>query len=438
MKSSIFNILQQQDNDFYVYNTLTSSIAKLRKEDFEVLERSSYIVEPSLSNSSAYGKLVDNKFIIDDETDELKQLEECFLVSKNDTSVLTITVAPTLKCNFKCHYCYEARDEGRMTDENIIKLLSFIENRFRYTDVKKLNFSWFGGEPLLCIDTIESATKDILELAGKYNVETRFWIITNGYLLDDRSFQVLQGIPNLEICITLDGTKEFHDSKRVLNNGGATFDVIVNNIHKLHSRNFVLTIRVNIDKDNIDGAFNIIKELRASNIDIDKIYAGHLQDHTEECYFLENKILTIEEFASVSSKFNNIAYDYKYRDCYVNSLKPIDTFCRAQKINTYVINYNFSIALCENDIGNFDKSIGDYSTSSVEEINNNTNFKKYHDLNCFSVAKCRICKLLPICKGGCPFLWIKHGEPQCPVVKYTFEDDLTYMIGKYAQDLALI
>lgn len=438
MKPSIYNVFKQFKEGYFIYNTSTAILVKIEKEDYEVLQNKQFITKSDLSSENIYRKLTENKFILDKNINELKELEDNYFLSKNDNSILTITIAPTLNCNFRCHYCYEARESGYITDENINNLLKFIQDRFREYDIKQLNFSWFGGEPLLCVNIIERVTKDVVKLAEQYNVKTRFWVITNGYLLNEKVFNVLQDIPNLEVCITLDGTKKYHDSKRKLYDGSATYDKIISNIQKMQNRNFLLTVRVNIDKDNVDGAFNIIKELYVKNINVDRVYAGHLQQYTDNCEFTQNRLYSVEEFSSVYEVFNSIAYSCNYKKFLIEGLKPIGTYCKAQSNNTYVINYDFSIALCENDIGNSEKSIGNYLASSVEDINKNVVFKKYQELNCFNSDKCKSCKLLPICKGGCPFLWLKYGEPQCPIIKYTFEDNLIRIIKMYARNLALL
>lgn len=57
---------------------------------------------------------------------------------------------------------------------------------------------------------------------------------------------------NLEnVQITLDGEKNVHDSRRCLNNGGKTFETIINNLDYLLTTNLKhVTIRVNLDFKN--------------------------------------------------------------------------------------------------------------------------------------------------------------------------------------------
>jgi len=79
-------------------------------------------------------------------------------------SQLSLTIAPTMACNFKCVYCYEgerAKDVDSnnvtMSEETLNQLVEFI----RKSGVKKLGVEWYGGEPLLAIDVIENLSKKI-------------------------------------------------------------------------------------------------------------------------------------------------------------------------------------------------------------------------------------------------------------------------------------
>src|SRR3954469_1670383 len=73
-----------------------------------------------------------------------------------DPRLLYLTVLPTEKCNFRCTYCYETFEHGRMSSAVESALLRFLERRA--ADTEHLTLAWFGGEPLLAESTVLAIT----------------------------------------------------------------------------------------------------------------------------------------------------------------------------------------------------------------------------------------------------------------------------------------
>ncbi|OBS07518.1 hypothetical protein BAX55_02700 [Acinetobacter baumannii] len=59
---------------------------------------------------------------------------------------------PTEQCNFRCSYCYENFEIGRMLPEVVESVKNLIDNRLDVVD--HLHLSWFGGEPLIAKDIL--------------------------------------------------------------------------------------------------------------------------------------------------------------------------------------------------------------------------------------------------------------------------------------------
>ncbi len=96
-----------------------------------------------------------------------------------DGSYASVIIQVTLSCNMRCKHCYEAGQnycESKMSIETVEKII-----RFYVTNYKKVDFNWFGGEPLLLgIDFY----KKVLEFEKKYAQGTiiRNYLQTNGVL----------------------------------------------------------------------------------------------------------------------------------------------------------------------------------------------------------------------------------------------------------------
>lgn len=76
-----------------------------------------------------------------------------------------------------------------------------------------------------------------------------FRIVTNGY--DLNCFLDLFSPDLIEEIATIDGTKEYHDQRRVHYKEGSTFDKIVLNVKEVLERGIKVVVRVNNDATNV-------------------------------------------------------------------------------------------------------------------------------------------------------------------------------------------
>jgi uncharacterized protein len=95
---------------------------------------------------------------------------------------------------------------------------------------------WYGGEPLLAIDTIDYLTQEFLKLCGD-KVKYTAAMVTNGYNLNKDNVNRLKKLKVKRVQITIDGPKIIHDERRKLSNGKGSFDKIIP-IYKNHIMNY--------------------------------------------------------------------------------------------------------------------------------------------------------------------------------------------------------
>jgi uncharacterized protein len=141
---------------------------------------------------------------------------------------------------------------------NAIKKL--IVNRFN--DLRFLEISWFGGEPLLGKDIIYDISDFVLKnKPSSLNYSAN--ITTNGYLLDEAVFKKLIECKVKKYQIPLDGDRDMHNESRKLANGKSTFDKIWNNIMMMHHSDceFDLMIRIHFTIDNYEMLSSLIQRL---------------------------------------------------------------------------------------------------------------------------------------------------------------------------------
>lgn len=158
----------------------------------------------------------------------------------------------TYSCNLACSYCFQANTGVRkqpmrqMSVEVARECLEVVRTAPRSPERAVVEL--FGGEPLLpnlreVVETIVLGCEDL----GYVTRAT-----TNGTFL--HVFEDLLGPTRIaELQISLDGSREYHDRRRIPVNGEPTFDTIWANIQLALQRQVRVMIRANLDRRNIAG-----------------------------------------------------------------------------------------------------------------------------------------------------------------------------------------
>lgn len=425
LKPSRYNFFIPHGSKYLIYNSFSNALAQIDSEHYDQYQ--SFLNSASSLDDNFKENLLYGGYIVDKEIDELDMIKENRLKSKFIKDKLLMTVAPTLKCNFRCPYCYEQGVEqvGTMSEEVQSQLMDFIEKRI--SDIKNFDLTWIGGEPLLAIDVIDSLTEKILSLCKKYDVNYKASMVSNGYLLNEDIIQRLKKNKVESIQITLDGPPEKHNQKRIMPNGEPTFDRILENIKKV-SEEMKVAIRVNVDKHNLEQSNEVIDIILDEGLkDSVVVYFANVEDFSGH-EDTETNCISTERF----SKHNMILrkklleaglktdLEYPHRK---------GVYCGAETINNFSIDPLGYIYKCWSDIGFHHKAIAELDEDETFE-------NKYkHKKNLYSYLlydptedkKCSNCKILPLCMGGCPFLRISNKE-HCTQLKYKLDETIQEVV----------
>lgn len=191
-----------------------------------------------------------------------------------------LTLFPTEKCNFRCVYCYEDFEIGKMSPELQRSIELLVERRI--TQLKQLHFSWFGGEPLLAKDVVLRLLRHADKLCREYGVGFLSGMTTNAYLLDFALAEELLSLRQTFYQITLDGLGDEHDKLRRRADGEGTFDRIWSNLQAMKglAGKFDCQIRVHVRHDNIKNLELLMREIRTEfgSDDRYRIDFQHLRD----------------------------------------------------------------------------------------------------------------------------------------------------------------
>lgn len=424
MKESKYNVFLKEDptnplSPIIAFNGMTCSLARMTSEEYEKFQKCKCNSFRDC-DETFLSQLIHGRFIIEDDCDEKQILKHNLLQNRYDTSTFSLTIAPTLGCNFDCIYCYETShsDYSKMSQEIQDSLFEMVRRQVENVRINRFTVIWYGGEPLLALDVIEALTNRFWELCEKNGVEYGADIITNGYLLNRSIAERLTKLHLRRIQITIDGPKDIHDKRRPLANGNPTFDRIINNIYENIDILPRIALRINVDTTNLTR-INEIKELFKDPIYSDKVHPYTAPVDAVNDQYEEKKCLSMPEFMEIDEKFNNdISYQYPV---------PRLNACGADTFQSFVIAPDGAIYKCWDDIG-----IQEYIVDHI--TNQKFNFsKRYYDYMMYDATEdpvCSNCEILPICMGACPNRRMTNSPLRCPQYKYDLERYIRALFNK--------
>jgi uncharacterized protein len=337
-------------------------------------------------------------------------------------------VCPTLKCNFRCPYCFEhdQRDGATMSPETIERLIAFIAG---YKDARRLSIGWYGGEPTLAWELIEDITQKVealgIELEGA-------GLVTNGYLLDEAKIARLNDLKIRSIQITLDGPPEVHDARRVLAGGAPTYARILENVALLMESPYEgsCAIRVNVDKHNLEGFLELHAELRARFAGKHLfVYPGHV--HTGLAHAYDHGCnLDCGDWAALTFDLYQRGHLLPKEGFYPAG--DLHGVCVATSHNGFVVGPGGELYKCWEDVGKERMVIGDvYAEDPITDPELRALYALGADP--YADPECLACAVLPICGGGCANkrLRARHFHEEGLMVCSPYRDHLTAYLEEY-------
>lgn len=412
MKASIFNIIEPINNGILLYNTNSNSILKLNNEyttKYLHFQKTNELTDPSLKAALIKGKMIFNEGVIS----EVDQLLLENTLSRFSGNSIGLTIAPTMKCNFRCPYCYEkGRNLATMSIETIQKTKNFISSLKK--TYNNLSVTWYGGEPLLALPIIKELMELSIKVFGSQNVHSS--LISNGYLMTQQSVKTMKELSIDHIQITIDGPPEIHNQRRCLPNKSDTFFVILENIRsalKIYSE-LKISIRVNIDKTNVENIDEIIHYLRNYEL-LNKVnlYIAPVSNINNTCN--SSTCFSVQEFALEQLDFMK---RNEGKGCSFVSLPSRNTFmCGAVSVNSWLIDANGDLYKCWDDVGDLSETIGNLREIDSAQLYSNPNLIKWLNYSIKEDKECMTCPYLPLCMGGCPNYRLKKSKKNCNPIK---------------------
>ncbi len=389
LKLSYYNHLFEDGEKIYAYNSLSNSLALLTTQEYDQL--STFRKNGTPLDEGFTAELQKGMFLLPADFDEIQYLKDRNEKIKSRSDFVSLTIAPTLDCNFCCIYCYEKgqRNSSFMSESTERDICNYVESKKK--EIRYLSVTWYGGEPLLAGGTIRRLSDYFIRFCRENKINYNAGIVTNGYCIDETTISLFKEALISHCQITLDGEEKTHDRRRIYKDGTGTFKTIIDNIIRYGSLIPNLVIRVNVDKDNTEALSGLEERFRKAGIGNIRVLPAPVRN-TWNCFdekrcFSSNEY---QDFELSSIKEGNDSLAVKA----IPSIKG--NHCTADLKNSFVIGPDGSLYKCWCDIGVREQTVGNISSpSDITDPAGLMGFDPYSD------EECSRCKLLPVCLGGC-------------------------------------
>lgn len=231
----------------YAFNTLTKQLIEAD------LPRSAHAGE-------GFDDLIETMFLVPEGKDECAFYESTARMMRlygTKKGVPGYTIMPTLGCNARCVYCYEeGRVQVKMTPEIVEQTIRYILETRRN---EKISLSWFGGEPLLCVDIIDH----ICDRLRAENVPFKSIMVTNGSLITPEIIEKMRTRWNLNyLQISMDGAEQDYIDRKRYYGSADRYHAVMRSISLLSEAGIRVAVRVNVDEGNWPGIPQFLDDMK--------------------------------------------------------------------------------------------------------------------------------------------------------------------------------
>ena len=422
---NIFSDILNEDNERIVFNTFSTKKLIISEYLYKSLANN-YLYEIP---NSVINKLLELNLIVHKDKNEIDLLLDENISESNSDYSLYQAIQPSANCQLGCYYCGQKHEKNNLSNILSNKIIDRIIDKLNSNkSLKSLSIGWFGGEPLIAINELEYISEKLITYCSANNIDYSAKIATNGVSLNVENFNKLVKNKVDHIEITIDGTKEFHDSHRYYKNGKGSYERIIKNLIAIFNlKNFnsaqsKIFIRCNIDEKNFDNVEELINELVRNKFE-KKIHMFYLAP--------------IYSWGGNNAHENSLKkityskYEIKWLKQLLENGFPVKLIPNRKKVVCLSVDKNSEFIDTYGNIHNCtETSLSDiykneYIIDNIidpskrkEDTLSRWNFElKNETYSCYS------CKFLPICGGACPKSW-KENIAACPSIKFNMSERL--------------
>jgi uncharacterized protein len=417
-----------------VYNSLSASTAVLEADDCAALNRIATYETEAGAADAVLRDLLRGGFVVPADMDELQIARSEYEAQRYDPGQLTLTIAPTLACNFGCDYCFQGCDKpaGKMQQDVQDAVVALVERASRA--VQRIGIAWYGGEPLLALPVIEALSERMRVVAAERRLGYECMIVTNGYRLtaDVASRLHRQCIHTAQV--TLDGDAESHDERRTTLGGQGTFARITRNLREVIDETpMKISVRVNIDARNAASVRELLDRLAAMGFNRQhnfSVYFAPVEAITEKCHVVSDLCMSKSAYGELEADLVRYAFDRQLTGLpYPPRFRGI---CGAMRPKGFVVAPTGDLHKCWDTISFPEHRIG--TVFDLDALKTDARHRSWLQWTPFENEMCRNCRILPNCAGSCAHKFLNpeqtRGESAslpCPSWKYNIKERLVMM-----------
>lgn len=425
---------------YALINALSGSFDLATKEEGEeVLSFKKYgklpskeIAEYLLERGYAYSDSAE-----EDNLAKKKRDEFYATVSEDPTQIL---FAVTYNCNLACKYCFQKDMDvsGRIAaKETVDKLFAAIKELLPY-ELTPPFITLFGGEPLINTPEQMDLISYIIEKANEANYGLA--VVTNGYHLKEY-IPLLKRAKIREIQVTVDGTAEIHDQRRVKKDGSGTYARIMQGVSAAVENKLPVNFRVVLDKENLNDLVKLAEELDKKGwLDLpEHLFKTQIGRNYElfDCYktpqHLFNQAELWESFVEKASKYPVLK---KFHRAELKGLKylvqsgelalPSFDTCPGCK-KEWAFDLHGYIYPCTANVGRKEYSVGSFLDGLKLD---DDHVKEWQLRDVTTIDECKKCDVALQCGGGCAVVAKnKTGKllsPDCRPIKELYQSGFAF------------
>lgn len=322
--------------------------------------------------------------------------------------MMTLILKGTNGCNLNCSYCSlgEKKIPENVHPDKLIAILDYVCRVVQFRKENMLNVILHGGEPTL----VPAATyRKAFQYIEKHYPEISVSVSmqTNAFYFSTEMLQFIKNY-NIDIGVSIDGSKEIHDCERKGQNGKGTFDVVVDNINLLRKNQIKVSCLMVLTSVGLNKDFEFIRFYAERGLHL-KI--NPLLNYGE---VYKNPELSIE--AGDYARYMIGLYEYIVKNNIDVDVSPIDKYVKSAVSKTAITEctYNSSCNknfLCIDHLGDIYpcgkfSDIKEFSLGNVEnatiDLFSTYNMQILLDRrNVCRPSECNICKYVDKCCSGC-------------------------------------
>lgn len=216
---------------------------------------------------------------------------------KSNLPARTVTFQVTDACNLCCTYCYQINKGHRSMSFSVAKQFidMLLEDRGGIATYLGhcpfIILDFIGGEPFLEVDLMDQIVdyfrERAIKLSHPWATNYGVSVCSNGVLYDDPKVQqfLVKNSEHLSFSVTVDGTRELHDSCRVFSDGKGSYDLAHHAALDWMKRGYWMGSKITLAPQNIEFFADCLKQM---------VFDGYKQIHAN-CVFEDVWLSETEE-----------------------------------------------------------------------------------------------------------------------------------------------